>query len=121
MLFGRNNRAIRFSSELAAHCNGVCTEIRSHDSDIDWTLIGHRLGLGLVAYLRVEGRVLNKGVDKHHEVVLDLERLHVGGLVLLVNVRHQLRRNLVRYVVHVRAAAQRTDAVHVAHLPQGGF
>mmetsp|Transcript_45800 Transcript_45800/g.76350 ORF Transcript_45800/g.76350 Transcript_45800/m.76350 type:complete len:294 (-) Transcript_45800:1235-2116(-) len=41
---------------------------------------GERLfGLG------VECRVLDKGVDKHHEMILDLESLHIGSLVLLVH------------------------------------
>ncbi len=45
--------------------------------------------MAMQQYLRVKSRILYGAVDEHPEVVLDHERLHVGMLVLLVDLLHE--------------------------------
>ena len=57
------------------------------------------LGLG------VKGGVLDKTIDKHPQVTLDVERLQVhASLVLLLGSLQELRDQLVHYVVHMGAS-----------------
>lgn len=70
--------------------------------------------------LGVKRGVVNEGVDKDPQVVLDVEVLHTGGLDLLLlavlDPVHHVVHHLVGDVVHMGAALGRADAVHKADL-----
>ena len=58
---------------------------------LDWFLLcGYGNEREQQTHLGIEGRVHDEGVHKHHELVLDLERLHPRSLVLLGDHLRQL-------------------------------
>ena len=67
--------------------------------------------------LRVKRGVLDEGVDKDPEVVLDVSRLEVlAGLLLLLDLLEELTRHLIGDLVDVRTALHGADAVDEGHL-----